>query len=132
MSFPASWRALGRLAGWALPVLAGLFLAQSAARAECGDYVVTRLPHDGRTAAPAREMPPAPHKPCSGPLCSQAPVAPTAPAPPAQPETAQEWGCAPSGLAFAPLDPTATLAARNAARPVRLPRRIFHPPRLVA
>jgi hypothetical protein len=132
MNLPASWRALGRLAGWALPILAGLFLAPSAARAECGDYVVTRLSHDAMAPqADPRQLPPAaprPHKPCNGPRCSHAPVAPPAPTVPGP--TSQEWGCVLGGLVLAPLDPTALLPEQHGQRPVRLSSAIFHPPRL--
>lgn len=119
----------GRLAGWALPVLAGLLLAPVAARADCGDYVVTRLSRAGTLPA-AEHAVPRPHKPCSGPHCSQAPVAPPAPVPANPLPTYPEWGCAFDGLLIAPPDATALLPGQRASRPVPLPSDIFHPPRL--
>ncbi len=137
MSLPASWRALGRVAGWAVPILAGLLLAPSGARASCGDYVVTRLSGAGLApagehAAPAGELPsaaPRPPKRCPGPYCSQVPAAPPAPMPTAPPQTALEWGCVTDGLLVAAPGRSAGLAEQTACRPVRLPSAIFHPPR---
>ena len=137
MDLPASWRALGRLAGWALPVLAGLLLAPAGARASCGDYVITRVAHAGQATAPQHgapmaQLPPVPQKPCHGPHCSQAPSAPLAPAPTTPPQTSQEWGCAPDALAPAAIDPTARLDEGQGPRPTRLPSDVFHPPRLAS
>ncbi|HKI35097.1 MAG TPA: hypothetical protein VKA46_24790, partial [Gemmataceae bacterium] len=118
--------------GWALPILAGLLLAPSAARASCGDYVTTRLsaPHH---AAPGEQPPPAvpkPHKPCHGAHCSQAPASPPAPVPTTSTQTLQEWGCVLDELALTPLGSTPLLARQQAPRLVRLPSGIFHPPRI--
>ena len=55
MNYPASWR-VGRLAGWALLILADLFLVPGAARADCGDYVVTRLSRAGTLPAASLEQ----------------------------------------------------------------------------
>ena len=41
MNLPASWRALGRLAGWALLILAGWFFPPSGAQGGCGDNAIT-------------------------------------------------------------------------------------------
>jgi hypothetical protein len=133
MDFPASWRALGRLAGWVLPILAGLLLAPADARASCGDYVTTRALH--ADLAPSSEHQPAapePRKPCPGPHCSQAPAAPLAPAPTAPPQTSQERACCPDALAPAPINPAAVLDEQQPRHPIRLPSDIFHPPRLAA
>jgi hypothetical protein len=135
MKHRASSTGLGRLAGWALPILAGLVLAP-AARASCGDYVSTRLSPDGMTssghALPADQPPPAvpePLKPCSGPHCSQAPAAPLDPVRMTPPQTSQEWGCVAGEFLLAPHDPTALLTEQQFPRPTRLPSGIFHPPR---
>src|SRR5437016_4351372 len=95
MKLSATGRTLWRT-GWAVPLLIVLWCAPSVARASCGDYVVTRSAH----AAPMTEhapdrpapVPADPHKPCSGPNCSRAPVVP-----PLTPTTVtspnlQEWG----------------------------------------
>lgn len=134
MSLPLSRAALRRLAGWALPVLAGLLVAPAAARADCGDYVVTRIYRDAMAGRhePVPPDAPRPHKPCSGPLCSQAPVAPTAPVPTAPRPASQEWGCFLNGLFLAPLDRGALLADEQPQSPVRLASAIFHPPRLAS
>src|SRR6516162_8668064 len=134
MNLPASWRALGWLAGWAVPILAGLLCAPADARAECGDYVVTRRSH-AEISLPAGQPTPAaprPHKPCSGPHCSKAPAAPLAPAPTTPTPTSQEWGCILDGLGLASLVSNARLDEPHVPRPVRLAAGIFHPPRLAS
>ncbi len=87
-----SSRSLLRLFAGAAAVLSGLLLAPSSARAGCGDYVLI-----GSKAGPTahaspsphpqgmpQQMPSAPHNghsPCSGPMCSKAPLPlPVAPA----------------------------------------------------
>jgi hypothetical protein len=73
------------LAGTIATVLAGMLLTPSMARAECGDYLVfgarakpTGHSHSAAQApATSRQMPMAGHdgpKPCSGPMCSNAPL----------------------------------------------------------
>jgi hypothetical protein len=132
MNLRASWRAFGLLTGWALPVLAGVLLAPAGARADCGDYATTRLSHAGMPplAEPKQPAAPQPHKPCSGPHCSQAPVAPLAPAPTAPSQSAEEWGCTFDGLALVPLEPSRPVDAQTVRLPIRLASEIFHPPRL--
>jgi hypothetical protein len=138
MILPASGRELRRLVGWALPVLAGVFLAPAGARADCGDYVVTRLSHDMMASSSAQQaagqLPPAAprHKPCSGPHCSHAPVAPPARVPTTQRPTFREWGCVIADLCLAPLDPRIVFPEEQTQRPVRLSSAIFHPPRLAS
>jgi len=136
MSGRTSTGALVRLAGWALPILAGLLFAPSA-RAGCGDYVVTRLSPAGMASSPehavANEPPipsaPKPARPCRGSHCSQTPAAPAAPAPSVPTQPTEEWGCVHDGLLLAPLEPAALLAEQHTAPPVRSPSGIFHPPR---
>jgi hypothetical protein len=126
-------RELRRLLGWVLPILAGLLLAPASARADCGDYVSTSLSRAGKMTAPEHPAtPPKPHKPCTGPGCSQAPATPTAPAPTTSSQGVPEWGCALAWIVLMPLDPTAVLHDRDGRQPVRQSRRIFHPPRFVS
>ena len=131
MNLPASWRALGRLAAWALPILAGLLCAPAGARADCGDYVVTRLSHAEMPQLADQPTPaaPRPHKPCSGPYCSKAPAAPMAPAPTAPTPTSQEWGYLFDALALTSAISSVQLDEPRAARPIHLASDIFHPPR---
>jgi hypothetical protein len=132
MNLPASWRALGRLAGWAVLILGGLVLAPNAARADCGDYATTRLTHVGMVS-PDRLPPdaPKPPRPCSGPHCSQAPASPTAPAPTAPPPS-QEWGLALGGsLVTTPARAVLPPEPRSP-RPTHVAPDTFHPPRLPA
>jgi hypothetical protein len=129
MNLPASWRALGRLAGWAVLILGGQFLAPDAARADCGDYVTTRLAH--ADMAPPDRLPPGapkPFKPCSGPHCSGAPASPTAPAP-AAPLPSQEWGLAPGGLLVTTPARAVLPPEPRSPRPTHVASGTFHPPR---
>jgi len=139
MNLPAPWRALRRLTGWALPILAGLLVAPADARANCGDYVVTRLSQAGVTMpehpGPAGQLPPLaprPHPPCSGPRCSETPAAPPAPVPATPTQASQEWGSLLDALAFAAPGATGLLGNCEGGRVIHLCSDIFHPPRLVA
>jgi hypothetical protein len=138
MNRPASWSALGRLAGWALLTPACFLFAPAGARAACGDHVFTSPPAAEVAPSPAGHasdelpVPGLPqHKPCSGPHCSRAPGAPASPAP-TPPPAAAEWGCLLGGLALPSPSPTAPLGEKHRERSPRLPRAIFHPPRLAS
>jgi hypothetical protein len=127
-----------RLGGWALPILAVLWCAPSVARADCGDYVVTRLTHADQAMVPGQQHPadaPAPvksHKPCNGPHCSNSPTVPLTPAPTVTPPTAQEWGLASGIPDLAAFGRGALLFESSPQHPVRLAHSIFHPPRFAA
>src|SRR5262245_3411789 len=81
-------RSLVRWGVGVLGTLAACLLLPAPARASCGDYVTANhresFPaHAGSVRPPAtspQRMPVPNHKPCSGPLCSRAPLSlPTAP-----------------------------------------------------
>jgi hypothetical protein len=127
-----------RLAGWAIPILAVLWCAPSVARADCGDYVVTRLAHPDQGMMPGKQhsadlpAPAKPHKPCNGPHCSRAPAVPVAPVPTVTPPTAQEWGWFADDLGFTAPGRGAWLFDTCPQHPIRFASSIFHPPRLAA
>jgi hypothetical protein len=131
MNRPATRQAVWQLAGWAFPILVGLLLAPPA-RAGCGDYVTTRLSASDHAAGQQPPMAPAPHRPCHGPHCSQAPAEPSAPAPTPPPQSSQEWGCVLDDFASVPPDPIALLPRKQDPSPIRFLSDIFHPPRLAS
>jgi hypothetical protein len=120
------------LAGGALALLVVLWCAPSAARAGCGDYIVTSADQHGNPMPPAKPAPADPHKPCSGPHCSQAPAVPFGPAPTVTPPGGQEWGCPVTGPDSPTRGHVALLMNSPAARPTRLASSVFHPPRPAA
>jgi hypothetical protein len=126
-----------RVAGWAIPVLALCCCAPSAARAACGDYVVTRLSHDNATPADAHQQtdipaPASPRKPCDGPNCQGRPVAPPVSAPTVVPPTPPEWGWLASAPACAPPGRGALLLDHTSSPPTQIASRVYHPPRCAA
>jgi hypothetical protein len=127
-----------RLVGWAFPILAVLCCAPSAARAGCGDYVVTRAAPPGNAASAAHpaEMPSpapaAPHKPCHGPNCSGAPAVPQPVPPSVTPNGPTEWGWLAATPSSAPSHAGAVLAESSSPDPTHLASGIFHPPRTAA
>lgn len=127
-----------RLAGGGLPLLALLCCAPSVARADCGDYVVTRLTHldqampDGLRHAAESPAPAGPRKPCNGPHCSRIPAAPLAPVPTVTSPAPQEWGWLGGESHPTALGRWAWLIDSSPQHPVRLARTIFHPPRHAA
>jgi hypothetical protein len=128
------------LAGTMATVLAGMLLAPPVARAECGDYLVlgakakstahSHLPPP--LPATSQQMPVAGHdgpKPCSGPMCSKAPL----PFPPMPPSPAPERGneaAIPALLQhLAETQHFNCCPDDSAERPVRRGAEIYHPPR---
>jgi hypothetical protein len=124
MTSPAFARRVATLAGWVLPILAVVLLAPGQATASCGDYVAW-----GPDQATHHPTPAEPDRPCTGPSCSQAPHVPLTPVPPAPVRPAQEWGDFGALLGFEPPGHTTALAEPAAARPVRRPSDVYHPPR---
>ena len=126
-----------RVAGWALPILALCCAAPSAARAACGDYVVTRLPHGDAIPADPHQpadmpAPAGPRTPCDGPNCQGRPVAPPVSAPTVVPPAPSEWGWLTSAPACAPLDRCAWPLDHPSPSPTQIASRIYHPPRRAA
>ncbi len=129
-----------RLAGWALPLLVWLCCAPSAARASCGDYVVTRAPHSGDMTAAAHpaadgplQLSASPHKPCHGPNCSGNPTVPQPlSAPTVTPPVPPEWGWLVATPPPAPPGGGTCLAPSASSHPTHLASSIFHPPRSAA
>jgi hypothetical protein len=129
----AASRPIRRLGEACAVLLAGLLLAPSAARAECGDYVVM-----GGAAARANSVPhqppmaPRDHRlPCSGPNCSRR-MPPAAPAPvvPAT-DQGEHWGCAVPLESFPPPAGQDRAAPDyNRLKPVTFTIAVYHPPRI--
>lgn len=130
-----------RLAGVALTLLSGPFLAAPSVQAGCGDYVIQHagMPHAARphpsqpAAAPAtsrHRLPPAPgdKSPCSGPGCSTLPEQP-APAPVTDTSAGtDQWVWLDASPGAEP-DLVTRLCDRSFARPVAHRTRVEHPPR---
>jgi hypothetical protein len=133
MTFSVPARSV-QLAGWALPIVAVLCCAPSVARAGCGDYVVTKLPHLALAGHQADMPAPAnPHKPCHGPNCSRGPTAPLPlSVPTVTPPSPSEWGWLAATPVPAPPHAGACLAESSSPRPTHLASGIFHPPRAAA
>jgi hypothetical protein len=89
------------------------------------------MPESHAPAAPAPQ-PVAPRKPCSGPRCSQAPAVPPLAPPTVAPPAPHEWGCLSAAPAAASDGFRAPLLESSPQHPVRIPSRIFHPPRHMA
>ncbi|HJZ89261.1 MAG TPA: hypothetical protein VKE40_00215 [Gemmataceae bacterium] len=106
--------------------LAGGMLAPSAARAECGDYVVyTNGPH----ANPMSDDAPKP-VPCQGPGCSQIPAPAPMPQPPTQVRIlADEALIAAIGFTSAVPDSLPSPRSFPVGEPIRRGSDIYHPPR---
>jgi hypothetical protein len=127
-----------RVAGWGLPILAVLCCAPSVARADCGDYVVTRVSHSGDMTparhAGAAELPmrAQPHRPCHGPNCSRGPAVPLLPAPTVPAPAPSEWGWLTATPTPVPPDREHFFSDSPSPHPTHLASSIFHPPRRAA
>jgi hypothetical protein len=116
---------------WALGL--GIAFAPAQARAGCGDGLVslnTKHPtarHDARPG-PADSGNPV-RRPCSGPLCSRAPLAP-APTLPSTPAPRWDDAGTLSPIALLPASgPLSMLADDPPESPIRCTSDIYHPPR---
>jgi hypothetical protein len=137
-------RELGRLLAGAALLLTACLGAPSAARAECGDYVILGGRHSNHasTQVPPGTMPtptdhnakvPAPsgrHGPCRGPTCSGGMPAPLLPPVAPVPGSDYKW----ASTLLVPTGPGADRGERSAIdqsfRPLSPPPfDIFHPPR---
>jgi hypothetical protein len=135
-------RRLARLwAGALLTLLAAGLIAPSPARAGCSYHITSSatldgpslfelLPTAGDSAKATLPSPgDEPPSPCSGSLCSQAPLQPSAPAPSA-PVRVEPWGSLIALPALVGPELVASLYEAALFRPIRLGTSIFHPPRL--
>ena len=128
------------LAATVATVLVAMVLTPSAARADCGDYVLigtkvkpTENPHSGQSLpASSHQMPMAGHdgrKPCSGPMCSKAPV-PLPTMPPSVVLVRANEAAVPALLQFLPETQHIDCCSNDPpARPLHLGTEVYHPPR---
>jgi hypothetical protein len=137
--FPG-WRVTRLTGPVALALLACCLLAPPIARGECGHYVIVGA-HQARgqpvtdsANQPSRALPNNPsrqHRPCSGPMCSGAPLTvPQAPVSTSA-ERGEQWITL---LSFVrqPGDESETSRPDDGAqRPVRRPAPVYHPPRSI-
>jgi hypothetical protein len=120
-----------QILGAAAVAFVGLFILRTTARAECGDYVVLghhlAMPlssvHDQHLAVPNHRAP------CSGPSCRHQPADTPVPAVPTPSPRSPEWGSLNTGIASAEPMAAATIAPRDAGRPIQRGTDVYHPPR---
>lgn len=144
MKLLAGWRWVRRFAGVALALLAGMLLAPSAARGQCGHYVlfgsktsnngIPNASQDAPEAVPLTvpahpSVPPGNHTPCSGPMCSRGsdslPLAPISPSH----VTGNQWGCLTTLATAIESEPATLFWDEKRADPRRHLSIIYHPPR---
>lgn len=120
-----------------------VLVAPSGARAGCGNYVVTGdkgsaaaysnpLPHLPASPYQMPSIPSAPHdgsKPCSGPMCSRAPLSlPTAP-PSVAPQQGNDAAQPTLLLNVAEIQHIDCCLDETPQRPIRRGAEVYHPPR---
>ena len=139
-----------RLVRKAVVALAGLcavFVTSSAARGECGDYVIVGQPLlNPSNLSPEHRLKlaiqsvyshngPTDHRnstPCHGPSCSRRDPVPVTPAPTAVvTTTTTDWACLVTGVLLREFGPERFSSIPNLQIPDRLPTPIEHPPRAV-
>ena len=125
----------------AVAILAGVLFAPTAARAQCGAYVVVGARaaggHDQAPPAMAHaasdtrsDAPASPSRPCTGPMCSSAPLAmPVVPLSTPR-ERGEQWSSLTDLLGESAAGPAAFLADGPDQRQVHRTLSIYHPPRL--
>jgi hypothetical protein len=111
----------------AVAVLAALAFAPGTAKAECGDYLMSR--HAAKITDESPAKPPVPC-PCKGPQCSQRPDLPLLPPAPPPSVAPAEWATIFTKLVASANDGRDFLLDSNASDPIHRTDPIFHPPRL--
>jgi hypothetical protein len=131
MKQQGGWRWVRRLAGVALPLLAGVLLAPATAHASCGDYVLLGDGHPPPAGVKAPQAPSAPlsqPRSCSGPLCSRHTPPPLPPGS-TVPVPVEDRCCPPAPLVLGDCQAVARLLEPSCPKPAHGSVAVYHPPR---